>query len=227
MQLHTGPHPRRHAKQKDNRLGIGTKPAADFDRCIGVVNQIKDMNGHFLSWIIEARETYLKEYVMAGTPWTPWLKRTWKKEMQTALPARKLFDIAKTLPPGAEPRLRWRDGRCQITAGRSRFTLGTLPTDDFPVIEPIDPADPDHADMLRLNLNLRAHVCHYLPRSAVKPLLRHLFSRLGMDRQTLSAVLIDLDASTDLDAEPHVRELTYGQPLQRLIDHLHAAGVAP
>lgn len=67
---------------------IADLPAADFDKALLIVGQIRDMNGQFLTWIGEVRQSYMQEYVMAGGPWTPWLKREWKKQMQTALPAR-------------------------------------------------------------------------------------------------------------------------------------------
>ncbi|WP_375273140.1 DNA polymerase III subunit beta [Sphingomonas sp.] len=48
--------------------------------------------------------------------------------------AHTLFDIARKLPEGAQVSLSAADGRMAIVAGRARFSLGTLPRDDFPVI---------------------------------------------------------------------------------------------
>ncbi|WP_019515255.1 DNA polymerase III subunit beta [Sphingomonas sp. Mn802worker] len=48
--------------------------------------------------------------------------------------AHTLFDIARKLPDGAQVSLSAADGRMAIVAGRARFSLGTLPRDDFPVI---------------------------------------------------------------------------------------------
>ena len=45
-----------------------------------------------------------------------------------------MFDIARKLPEGAQVSLTAAEGRMTIVAGRARFTLGTLPRDDFPVI---------------------------------------------------------------------------------------------
>jgi DNA polymerase-3 subunit beta len=45
-----------------------------------------------------------------------------------------LFDIARKLPEGSQVELIAAEGRMQINAGRARFTLSTLPRDDFPVI---------------------------------------------------------------------------------------------
>jgi DNA polymerase-3 subunit beta len=52
----------------------------------------------------------------------------------TTLSAHTLFDIARKLPEGAQVSLTAAEGRMTIVAGRARFSLGTLPRDDFPVI---------------------------------------------------------------------------------------------
>ena len=48
--------------------------------------------------------------------------------------AHLLFDIARKLPEGSQVSLEAADNRMAINAGRSRFSLPTLPRDDFPVI---------------------------------------------------------------------------------------------
>lgn len=48
--------------------------------------------------------------------------------------AHLLFDIARKLPEGSQVSLEAADNRMAIKAGRSRFSLPTLPRDDFPVI---------------------------------------------------------------------------------------------
>jgi DNA polymerase III subunit beta len=48
--------------------------------------------------------------------------------------AHLLFDIARKLPDGSQVSLETADNRMTVKAGRSRFTLPTLPRDDFPVI---------------------------------------------------------------------------------------------
>ena len=52
----------------------------------------------------------------------------------TTVSAHTLFDIARKLPDGSQVSLTAADGRMTIVAGRARFSLGTLPRDDFPVI---------------------------------------------------------------------------------------------
>lgn len=52
----------------------------------------------------------------------------------TTVSAHTLFDIARKLPEGSQVQLTAAEGRMTIVAGRARFSLGTLPRDDFPVI---------------------------------------------------------------------------------------------
>jgi DNA polymerase-3 subunit beta len=48
--------------------------------------------------------------------------------------AHLLFDIARKLPDGSQVSLETADNRMTVKAGRTRFSLPTLPRDDFPVI---------------------------------------------------------------------------------------------
>jgi DNA polymerase-3 subunit beta len=52
----------------------------------------------------------------------------------TTVPAHTLFDIVRKLPEGSQVELNAAEGRMLINAGRARFTLSSLPRDDFPVI---------------------------------------------------------------------------------------------
>jgi DNA polymerase-3 subunit beta len=52
----------------------------------------------------------------------------------TTVPAHTLFDIVRKMPEGSQVELIAAEGRMQVNAGRARFTLSTLPRDDFPVI---------------------------------------------------------------------------------------------
>jgi DNA polymerase III subunit beta len=55
-------------------------------------------------------------------------------EGATTVSAHLLFDIARKLPDGSQVSLDVADNRMTVKAGRSRFTLPTLPRDDFPMI---------------------------------------------------------------------------------------------
>ncbi|MGA8278393.1 MAG: DNA polymerase III subunit beta [Rhodanobacteraceae bacterium] len=57
---------------------------------------------------------------------------------EVTIPARKLFDICRALPDGCRIKIEQNAERVIVSAGRSRFTLTTLPASEFPVIEDID-----------------------------------------------------------------------------------------
>ncbi|MCG8427929.1 MAG: DNA polymerase III subunit beta [Chromatiales bacterium] len=57
-------------------------------------------------------------------------------ELDFTLPARKLIDICRALPEEAEIQLSVESERAVLKSGRSRFTLGILPAQDYPAIEP-------------------------------------------------------------------------------------------
>ncbi|MCW5577332.1 MAG: DNA polymerase III subunit beta [Dokdonella sp.] len=57
---------------------------------------------------------------------------------ETTVPARKLFDICRALPDGCKIKLERSGERVVVNAGRSRFTLATLPATEFPTIESIE-----------------------------------------------------------------------------------------
>ncbi len=53
------------------------------------------------------------------------------------VPGRKLLDIVRALPEGAAVTLVRKGDRVQVTSGRSRFTLSSLPAEEFPTVENI------------------------------------------------------------------------------------------
>ena len=54
---------------------------------------------------------------------------------ETTVPARKLMDICKSLPTAALIDLQiTEDQRCILKSGNSRFVLGTLPAEDYPLL---------------------------------------------------------------------------------------------
>jgi DNA polymerase III subunit beta len=56
------------------------------------------------------------------------------------VPGRKLVDIFRALPDGVNVTLSTEGERVVVRAGRSRFTLSTLPAAEFPVVEEINAA---------------------------------------------------------------------------------------
>ncbi len=58
-----------------------------------------------------------------------------EQEGETTIPARKLADIWRSLPEGADVSVGVEGDRVIVRSGRSRFALATLPADDFPKVE--------------------------------------------------------------------------------------------
>lgn len=65
-----------------------------------------------------------------------------ESEGEATLPARKLMDIVRNLPSESRIRISVEQDRALLQAGRSRFTLATLPAADFPVVDEIGQAEP-------------------------------------------------------------------------------------
>lgn len=57
---------------------------------------------------------------------------------EITLPARKLLDICRTLPEKAKIGFSIKGDRATVSSGKSRFTLVTLPAQEFPQIEPAE-----------------------------------------------------------------------------------------
>lgn len=55
-------------------------------------------------------------------------------DLSTTISARKLLDICRALPEGAEISMTPTDSRIQVKTGKSRFNLQTLPAVDYPVM---------------------------------------------------------------------------------------------
>lgn len=51
---------------------------------------------------------------------------------EITVPARKLMDICRSLPAGAEIKFEIQDGKAKLSSGRSRFSLSTLPAENYP-----------------------------------------------------------------------------------------------
>ncbi len=96
---------------------------------------------------------------------------------EVTVPARKLFDICRALPDGVTIKFEQSGERAVVSAGRSRFTLATLPATEFPVIE---------------NIELVERVS--LPEATLKSLMeRTSFAMAHQDvRYYLNGMLLDL-----------------------------------
>jgi DNA polymerase-3 subunit beta len=57
---------------------------------------------------------------------------------ESTIPARKLFDIVRALPDGSKVTLSQVGDKITVQAGRSRFTLSSLPANDFPSVDEVE-----------------------------------------------------------------------------------------
>ena len=57
---------------------------------------------------------------------------------ETTIPARKLFEIVRALPDGSKVTVSQTGDKITVQAGRSRFTLASLPANDFPSIDDVE-----------------------------------------------------------------------------------------
>ncbi len=61
----------------------------------------------------------------------------WAEPGRTTVPARKVLDICRALSEGSELSMVLEKDRLLLRAGKSRYTLATLPADEFPNVEEI------------------------------------------------------------------------------------------
>ncbi|WP_409476085.1 DNA polymerase III subunit beta [Stenotrophomonas sp. Y-13] len=96
---------------------------------------------------------------------------------ETTIPARKLFEIVRALPDGSRVTVSQTGEKISVQAGRSRFTLATLPANDFPSVDEVEATE-------------RVAV----PESALKELIeRTAFAMAQQDvRYYLNGLLFDL-----------------------------------
>jgi len=114
-------------------------------------------------------------------------------------PARKLFDIIRLMPDAAEVSIEVIDARLNVTAGRSKFRLLTLPADSFPAFDPGDVTTTITLPRARLQraLDATAHamgvddVRNYLNGTLLR-IENGTLTAVGSDGHRLSTYAIDL-----------------------------------
>ncbi len=57
------------------------------------------------------------------------------ESLKVTIPARKLLDICRSLPDDSTIKLSFKDNALLINSGKSRFTLRTLPADEYPLFD--------------------------------------------------------------------------------------------
>jgi DNA polymerase-3 subunit beta len=60
---------------------------------------------------------------------------------EITIPARKLFEIVRALPDGSKVTISQNGDKVTVQAGRSRFSLASLPANDFPSIDEFEATD--------------------------------------------------------------------------------------
>ncbi len=100
---------------------------------------------------------------------------------EITIPARKLFDIVRALPDGSRVTISHSGDKVTVQAGRSRFSLATLPANDFPSLDEVDATEQVS-----------------VPEAALKELLeRTAFAMAQQDvRYYLNGLLFDLRDDT-------------------------------
>jgi DNA polymerase-3 subunit beta len=119
------------------------------------------------------------------------------EDFAITIAARKLFDIVRSLPDDARLKLDSKDSQVVVSAGKSRFTLQTLPAVDFPRVE----TGAGLGDTVRL------------PQKTLKRLL-HLvqFAMASQDiRYYLNGMLLVLDGKTLRVAATDGHRLSYAE----------------
>jgi DNA polymerase-3 subunit beta len=101
-----------------------------------------------------------------------------EQEGKTTVSARKFLDICRALPSNAAISFKSKDGKALVKAGKSRFSLSTLPSEDFP-----DSEGANYTDEISL------------PQSALKSLLDETsFAMASQDvRYYLNGLLLERD----------------------------------
>ncbi|MCY7314800.1 MAG: DNA polymerase III subunit beta [Rubrivivax sp.] len=129
--------------------------------------------------------------------------------------AHKLADILRALPPGATVRLARTRGRGSVSvslhSGRSRFTLQTLPADDFPVVRTAEAAvrlQLPQATLLslldRVAFAMASHDIRYYLNGVLIVAEQAQLTAVATDGNRLAlaqAALPSADADTDADAD--------------------------
>ena len=127
----------------------------------------------------------------------------------TTLPATKLKDICKSLPSQAQVNLATQENeRCLLTSGKSRFTLGTLPSEDYPSL-----GNPENITPLTISRSCLTDLIHKTQFAMAIQDVRYYLTGMLFDvsQQQLTTVATDghrlalarsvIDVSADLNMQ--------------------------
>lgn len=131
------------------------------------------------------------------------------EDFAITIAARKLFDIVRALPDSAQVKLDTKDSQVVVSAGKSRFTLQTLPAADFPRVE----TGAGLSEAIRLPQKTLKHLLQLVQFAMASQDIRYYLNGmlLVLDGKALRAVATDGHrlsyAETTLDAEAAAREV--------------------
>lgn len=152
------------------------------------------------------------------------IKTEVSKEGEITLPARKLYDICRALPEGATITASTDANRATLSAGRSRFTLATLPAEEFPVIEDVEVGEAVQVAQSELR-NLIERTAFAMAHQDVRYYLNGLLLELASGRVRTVATdghrlaVCDLESDITVEGQRQIIVPRKGiMELQRLLD---------
>ena len=121
----------------------------------------------------------------------------------TTIPARKFLDICKNLPDSARIDFSATADKVMFKSGRSRFTLASLPADEFPKVEALDSPQEVHITASDLHICVK-NTAFSMAQQDVRFYLNGMLMEIGADR--LSCVATDghrlAYSQCDTEADP-------------------------
>ncbi len=121
----------------------------------------------------------------------------------TTVPARKLLEICKHLPDSARIEFTFAGDKVLFKSGRSRFTLATLPAEEFPKVKQLDTPQEVHITAADLHRCVK-NTAFSMAQQDVRFYLNGMLLEIGADR--LSCVATDghrlAYSQCDTDADP-------------------------
>jgi DNA polymerase-3 subunit beta len=127
------------------------------------------------------------------------------ESFSTTVSAKKLLDICRSLPDGSQIRLADHDSRLQVSAGRSKFNLQTLPAADYPTMTRVSNAQLTLRIAQKLLRQLLRQVEFSMAQQDIRYYLNGLLLEVngerlhvvGTDGHRLSYICSNLDQSYD------------------------------
>lgn len=126
-------------------------------------------------------------------------------DIDTTVNARKLLDIVKTMPSGAKIKMRMDDSKLIVRSGRSRYSLQTLLSSDFPEPQQLT-VEPIQLESQAL-LKAISEVQYAMAKDDVRYYLNGLLFSFKPEQLTLAATdghrlsVSEIDIETGVDAE--------------------------